>query len=319
MPVVYPIEAAGYIVHAGFMGDMPVFATGDGAVYRDEERVAVHAGGLLAALPTARGLLTGGDDGRVVLTPAAGDAAVVAERPGKWIDRVATGPTGAVAFAAGRTVWVVEPKGVTHELQQPRAVGGLFYLPKGNRLAIATYGGVRLVYPGTAGDPTLLDWKGSHVGVTASPDGKFIISIMQENAMHGWRLSDGQHMAMSGYPAKIRNVSWSVKGRYLASTGAPAAILWPFLTKDGPLGKQPLQLGARRELATQVACHPAEEVVAVGYSDGMILLVRFSDAEEVLLRAPGSAPISALGWDAEGRNLAFGSEAGEAGFVDVTA
>ena len=31
------------------------------------------------------------------------------------------------------------------------------------------------------------------------------------------------------------------------------------------MGKPPLQLGAREVLVTRVACHPREEVVAIGY------------------------------------------------------
>jgi len=30
--------------------------------------------------------------------------------------------------------------------------------------------------------------------VLFSPDGRFLITTMQEQALHGWRLADGQHM-----------------------------------------------------------------------------------------------------------------------------
>ena len=68
---------------------------------------------------------------------------------------------------------------------------------------------------------------------------------MQENALHGWKLADGKHMRMTGYPAKVKSLSWSAKGKWLASSGAPAAILWPFQAKDGPMGKAPMELGTR--------------------------------------------------------------------------
>jgi hypothetical protein len=66
-----------------------------------------------------------------------------------------------------------------------------------------------------------------------------------------------------------------------------------------------------------VACHPQEDLVAIGYNDGMILLVRFSDAREVVLRRAGTSAISALGWDKTGARLAFGSENGNCGVVDL--
>jgi hypothetical protein len=57
--------------------------------------------------------------------------------------------------------------------------------------------------------------------------------------------------------------------------------------------------------------------VAVGYHDGMVMAVRFGDAEEVLLRRPGGSPVSALAWDKGGTRLAFGCEDGAAGVVTV--
>ena len=56
-------------------------------------------------------------------------------------------------------------------------------------------------------------------------------------------------------------------------------------------------------------------MVAVGYADGMVLLVRVDDGAEVLGKKPGAGAVSALGWDAGGTLLAFGTEAGEAGII----
>jgi hypothetical protein len=64
-----------------------------------------------------------------------------------------------------------------------------------------------------------------------------------------------------------------------------------------------------------VACHPRQPVVAVGYADGMIMLVKIEDGAEILARRPASAPLSALGWDSAGAVLAFGDENGEAGVI----
>jgi len=58
-------------------------------------------------------------------------------------------------------------------------------------------------------------------------------------------------------------------------------------------------------------------VVAVGYADGTILLVRIDDGAEVLARKPGDAPVTALAWSADGRMLAFGTEDGTAGVIDL--
>jgi hypothetical protein len=86
------------------------------------------------------------------------------------------------------------------------------------------------------------------------------------------------------------------------------------------MGKAPLELGTRGDsMVTSVACHPAEELLAIGYADGMVMAVRLADGREALLRRPGNGAISALAWDRRGARLAFGAETGDCGVVDITA
>ena len=123
------------------------------------------------------------------------------------------------------------------------------------------------------GAPQTLEWKGAHLDATFSPDGRFLVTSMQENVLHGWRLQDSRHMRMTGYPAKTRSLSWSHDGAWLATSGADAAVVWPFKDKDGPMGKAPRECGVREARATMVAFHPKALVVAIGYADGAVLLV----------------------------------------------
>jgi WD40 repeat protein len=150
-----------------------------------------------------------------------------------------------------------------------------------------------------------------------APDGKYVISTMQENSLHGWRIPEGGHLRMSGYPAKPKSMSWSAKGKYLATSGSEAAILWPFLTKEGPQGKQPLQLGGRSAMVIKVACHPKQDIVAIGYADGAVGLAAFDGVDFGGLRDPGDGPVTALSWDAAGRRLAFGTEDGVGAIVEI--
>lgn len=321
MPTLAPVDADSFVVRCGYLKDTAYFALGDGTVRLVSEGTRVispHKGGLLAAEPTQDGLklVSSGDDGRIVLSDLDGGTVQLAERARKWIDLLACGPNGSIAFASGRAAWVRLADGTENEFAHDRAVGGLAFAPKGLRIAVAHYDGATLWWANAGGVPVTLTWKGAHLGASFSPDGKYLVTTMQENALHGWRLSDSQDMRMTGYPSKVKSWSWSVKGRYLATSGAAAAILWPFSGKTGPMGQTPLQLGTRGDAAVSfVACHPKEEVVAVGYNDGMVLMCRFEDNAEVLLRRSGQAPISALGWDRGGLCLAFGSESGEAGII----
>lgn len=323
MPTVAPLDLEGHCLYARFIRGVPFFALADGTIHRldNGHQTSTAHDGLLSATLTLDGkaLVTGGEDGRVCQTASDGTVTELAKIPRKWITAVASGPGGTVGFASGRMAWVRTSNGKVQEFPQERSVEGVAFAPKGQRLAIARYNGATLIWTGTEAKPVELEWKGAHIGVIFSPDGRFLITSMQENALHGWRLEDTKHMRMTGYPAKVKDWSWSVKAKWLATSGAPAAIVWPFAGKDGPMGKAPLELGLRADsMVTSVACHPVEDITAIGYNDGMVLLVRFTDQKEVLLRRPGKGAISSMGWDDQGSRLAFGSETGDCGVIDMT-
>jgi WD40 repeat protein len=316
-----PISAGASIVSAHFLGDVPVFVLGDQELLfldpSGERRVKAHDAGILSADATKDGLVTGGDDGKVMLTRATGEIEAVANDPkGRWIDRVVAGPDNAVAWSAGKGVFVRNAKGEVRSFEVPSTAGGLTFAPKGFRLAVAHYNGVTLWFPNAAQSVReFLEWKGSHVGVTFSPDGKFLVTTMQEAALHGWRLADRRHMRMSGYSGRVRSMDWSARGDWLATGGAEQLILWPFQSKDGPMGKDPKMLAPWSVRVGVVACHPKDDVVAAGYANGMVMLVRIGDGAEIIARRPGKAPVTALGWRADGMQLAIGTEDGEGGVL----
>jgi len=45
--------------------------------------------------------------------------------------------------------------------------------------------------------------------------------------------------------------------------------------------------------------------------------VRTDDGAEILAKKPGDGPVTALAWSASGKLLAFGTESGEAGILDL--
>jgi WD40 repeat protein len=324
MPSTLQFPFGAFVVEAAFVGKQAVFALGDGSLRwvdnRTARKVGVHAGAILSATPTrdGKGLVSGGDDGTVAVVEADGNVIRLAHVEKKWIDHVAAGPDGAVAFAAGKQVFIRLGDGREKVLELDRAAGGLAFAPKGTRLAVASYDAVTLWWAGTDAPPVKLAWKGAHLGVTFSLDNRFVISSMQENALHGWRLEDSKDMRMSGYPAKTRSMAWTSKGRFLATSGANSAVLWPFQSKDGPMGKQPTLVGGRSNtLVTRIATHPRDEKVAMGYQDGMIILADIADGKEVALRKAGGGPVSALNFDRTGGRLIYGTEDGSGGIVTL--
>jgi WD40 repeat protein len=318
------LDAGAAVVAVHFIGDVAVLVLGEENLLLadadgDPRRVTAHGGVILASACDDERVITGGDDSQVVATTADGTCAPIARDPKhRWIDHVAIGPDDAVAWSAGKTAFVRTQKGDDRSTEAPSSVGGLAFAPKGFRLAVSHYNGASLWFPNAANaTPEFLEWKGSHLAVTFSPDGRFLVTAMQEPTLHGWRIVDGRHMRMAGYATKVRSLSWSAGGKWLASSGSDQLVLWPFQGKDGPMGKQPRLLAPTDKRSVAVACHPSQDIVAVGFENGLVLLVRIDDGAEILVNNPAGAAVSALAWNNAGTMLAFGCEDGQAGVLRV--
>jgi len=301
---------------AGFVGaeENVSFVNAEGEI----SKIEVLGGGILCATSDGKRVVMGGDNGKLVALDAQGEVTELAVDPKRrWIDNVALHPDGAVAWSVGKTAYVRSGKNEDKSFEVPSTVGGLAFAPKGLRLAIAHYNGATLWFPNMAANGEFLEWAGSHLGVSFSPDNKFLVTAMHEPALHGWRLADNRHMRMSGYPGRVKSMSWSAGGKFLATSGADMVIMWPFASKDGPMGKEPAMLAPLQARVTVVACHPKQDILACGYSDGTVLMVRLEDGAEILVRRNGTPPVAALGWNPKGTLLAFADEAGEGGILPL--
>ena len=323
-------DLGAYVVDAVFdRAGTAAFGLGDGTVRiargPDWPAVEAHDGAVLAMAADLRaGWVTGGGDGGLRRIASDGVLSDVARYGSKWVEQVATfadGKGGGVlACAVGKVVHVLDGGGAAlKSLQHPSTVTGIAFDAKGKRIAASHYNGCSLWFVAAKTDsPRIMEWKGSHTGVILHPAAEAVVTAMQENALHGWRLSDGQHMRMSGYPSKTASLSFSRNGKWLASSGAESVVLWPFFG-GGPMGKAPLELaGADGVICTQVACHPSHDMVAAGFNDGMVVLADIASERIIPVAPPGHGPVSALNWSATGSHLAFGTEEGFAALVDFT-
>ena len=130
------------------------------------------------------------------------------------------------------------------------------------------------------------------------------------------RLSDGQHLRMSGYPSKTTSMSFSKGGKWLASSGSDAMVLWPFFG-GGPMGKAPMELaGGDGIICTQVACNPKDDIVAGGFADGLVVVADITSSRILPVVPPDHGPISTLAWSPDGTQLAVGTETGFAALID---
>ena len=88
----------------------------------------------------------------------------------RMMPRIVIAEAVAAALAAGRGVVALETSVVTHG----------FPHPEGLRVAVAHYGGVTLWFPNAQATPETFAWKGSHLDVMFSTDGRFLVTSMQE-------------------------------------------------------------------------------------------------------------------------------------------
>lgn len=312
-------------------GGFLAVALGDGTVRfigteREVLTVQAHDGAALClALDIdGQGVITGGDDGRLVRTSAGGELIELLSAPGYQIDVLAISRSAnARAAAIGKEVRLLNAAGVVsaRAADHPSSVAGLAFNPKGKRLAVAHYGGVTLWWTATLGQsPHRLSWRGSHIGVSWSPDGSHVITAMQERELHGWRVADGDDMAMRGYAAKIRSMDWLAKPPILVTAGADCVTAWSF-AGTGPQGKPPTELCQdATSLVTRVAIHPTQSLVAAGFDDGRVAVCEMvsKTGDRVFpVRPEGGGKVTALAWSRDGTRLGIGTEMGALSVFDL--
>ncbi|MBV1838024.1 WD40 repeat domain-containing protein [Acetobacter estunensis] len=312
------------------------FATGEGdllIVPRETLRdtttwksVPAHDGPVLCLAPDVAEatFLTGGEDGRLVRSTPDGKVEELAKAR-RWVEHVASwsdGRKGQIACVVGKEVQLREADGTTliRTLEHPSTVSGIVFDAKGKRLAASHYNGASLWFVHSKdGSARTLEWKGSHIGIALHPGGEALVTAMQENDLHGWRLPDGHNMRMSGYPTKVASLAFTRTGKWLATSGADCVVMWPFFG-GGPMGKPPQELpGIPGVLCTRVATHPTQDVVVAGFADGRVLMIDHNSERVLPVCAPGGGAVTALALSADGCTLGYGTEEGRIGLVDLAA
>jgi len=277
-------------------------------------RASCHPGVSLCIVADGRGaFLSGGDGGHVVRLPRLGAPEILSQQAGTWIDVVACTSHGTRAHAGGKRVYRMNAQ-QGESLALPATVMALAFSPDQATLAIAHYGGVTLW--ASDGSTRLLTWPGFHRALAWSPDGRYLVSGMQENALHGWRVADGSDIEMGGYPGQPLSLAFSYDGRYLATSGGTRPVCWGF---DPPGARNdPVECGiVSRTPVTRVACHPKRSLIAAGYHNGAVMLCQPGHEDGLFVRGSGGGEVNALAWSGDGARLAFGTQGGVFGWLDL--
>ena len=293
-------------------------AFGDGTLrfFRPNESpkiVKAHNGVILCIAKKGTNVLTGGDDGRFLEVSSDGYIREIHNFGTQWVDAVAS-QNDNYACSSGKVAYIWSNNQSKPKLfDNPSTVGGLSFDNTGNKLAVSSYGGVTVWQSGDRRwKSTRFVWKGSHGKVTFSPDGKYLVSTMQENEVHGWRIRDKVDLAMSGYPAKIKSFAWVGNLPYLVTSGASEAICWPFDGKEGPLGRTPICVAnGGKQHSTYVESLTGENAIFIGFKDGSVLLSEIDETKQsYLVRNPTGAEISAISISAKKSFILIGDTKG---------
>ena len=235
----------------------------------------------------------------------------------KWVEQVASHPgdkgKGLIACAVGKTVHLFDAAGQKlKELPHPSTVTGLAFDAQGQADRRVALQRRQLWFVAAKTDsPRVLEWKGSHTGIAHPSRGRG--GGDGDAGERAARLAAARRPAHAHERlsrARPQSLSFTRNGKWLATSGADAMVLWPFFG-GGPMGKAPMELaGGDGILCTQVACHPQQEMVAGGFADGLVVLADIELLAHSADRAAGHGPVSALAWSPDGTQLAIGTEQG---------
>jgi len=287
-----------------------------------------HAGGTLALAwsPTAPILATAGKDGRVNMWDSAGRQMIALESDGRWIEHLAWHSNGTkLAASSGRTVHLWNSDGIrlAQWPDHPSTVSDLAWRPGTDSLAVLCYGGAMLwtLREGAAPTFKLYAWKGSPLRMAWSPNGAMLAHGNQDSTVHFWYAETAEDLQMSGYPRKIRELSWDSTSRYLATGGGRAVCLWD-CGSSGPAGSTPQMLeghGAGKPLTALQFQHRGA-LLASGGADGRVCVWQPKNKKQPLLGSfdGDGGEATAVAWSPNDKLLAVGFESGAVNVLAVS-
>lgn len=310
-------QADGSISSVAFVGDTAFFVADGGTVLRvppseREEMIEAHDGAVLASTADGSCLITSGTDGRIVAFDQDGVPQTLAMlEKHKWLSALCSSAMG-VAWSVGRDLFFRGSDGSERRHTTRFPVNAMAFSPDGHTLGLADREGVQLWRP-EAGDPVAIPIStGPCVALRFNPDGRYLAASAYEPLVVVCDLAHQTSISLAGPTVQASSVSWSQGLDVLLTSGARQLMIWPILNRDGVLSSMPRLMAPYSELVAAVAYHPSRPIAAVGYADGMVLLVRLTDGAEIVLKSGRDKAISAIGWSNSGNRLAIGGEGGGA-------
>jgi WD40 repeat protein len=196
----------------------------------------------------------------------------------RWAARVAFEPNGErLVTAAGKRLrlwrrdgtllaeWPERSSTILDIAWRPAEAGRPFF-------AATSYGAVGFYDPLRSEESSReLAWQGSSLALAWSPNAKYLATGDQDRSVHFWITKSGRDLQMSGYPRKVRELSWHYSSRYLATGGGHFPWVWD-CSGHGPAGTTPLQFEFHEEPVSALAFQHAGDFLASGALDGTLAI-----------------------------------------------
>ncbi|MCG3174365.1 MAG: hypothetical protein GMKNLPBB_02599 [Myxococcota bacterium] len=301
-----------YLAAAAASGEVVVARTESGVI---TGRYPGHAMGALCLAWSADGelLASGGQDGFLrVWNNASGQQAWAMKTAGAWVEHLDWNHrSDVIAAASGKHLQFWKSSGELQQALPPNnsTIAAIQWQPGGNAIAFAGYKRAVLWRLGQEKPEKEYPWGSSMISLRWSPNGKWIACGCQDAAVHVWNARTGEDMEMSGYPTKLRELSWDRESRYLATGGGVESIVWDFSGK-GPVGSRPRTLSGHQDLLTDLAFQPTGDLLATGGRDGMVIWWNPRKNAQPAALAGGSGVVTRVAWNPGGQLLAASHDDG---------
>jgi WD40 repeat protein len=155
----------------------------------------------------------------------------------------------------------------------------------------------------------LLQWKGSVLALAWSPSGEHLAHGNQDASVHYWVMATGQDLQMTGYPLKVRELSWDCTGRYLATGGGDAVTVWD-CSGAGPEGSTPLTFEGHQGAVSVLTFQARGPLLASAGRDGKLLLYQPGKYKKAQAESALGAAVAQAAWSPGDRLVAAGTEEG---------
>ena len=302
------------LVAALASGELVLLDPMSGTVAR---RWAAHSFGVQRVSWSSAGplILSSGEDGLARIWTLEAGAPVTELKFKGWVEHAAWSPDGRLALlAAGRVLRIIDTAGATvfETSDHASTIASALWRPDGKGFLTACFGRVQIFRLGETAPYQDLRWKTAHLAVAWSPNGRHVAAGSQESTVTYWKLpfEEKEPLHMSGYPHKVRALSFDRENRWLATGGGELITVWS-LTGKGPAGSTPLQLKGHAERVSTLAFQCRGDLLASGGLAGDVWLWRIGRGDGGIRVAQFGSEITALAWAPDEKALAVGTAAGE--------